>query len=122
MKPAAQPIWWTPFSLRSKVEEKIQELINLDMIEPATGPTPCVIPVFVVPKAEGLDMRRANEGILRERHPFPTVDEILQSLNGNKVFSKFDLRWGYHQFELTPDSREITTFVTHCGALWTVQI
>ena len=60
-------------------------------------------------------MRRANEGILRGRHPFPTVDEILQSLNGSKVLSKFDLRWGYHQFELTPDSREITTFVTHCG-------
>ena len=32
-----------------------------------------------------------------------------------KVFSKLDLRWGYHQLELTPDSREITTFVTHCG-------
>ena len=60
-------------------------------------------------------MRRANEAILRERHPIPTVDEILQSLNGSKVFSKLDLRWGYHQLELTPDSREITTFVTHCG-------
>ena len=31
-----------------------------------------------------------------------------------KVFSKLDLRWGYHQLELTPDLREIT-FVTHCG-------
>lgn len=60
-------------------------------------------------------MRRANEAILRGRHPIPTVDEILQSLNGSKVFSKLDLRWGYHQLELTPDSREITTFVTHCG-------
>ena len=119
-KPIAQPIRRTPFSLRSKVEEKIQELINLDIIEPATGPTPWVNPVVVVPKSEGdirlcIDMRRANEAILRERHPIPTVDEILQSLNGSRVFSKLDLRWGYHQLELTPDSREITTFVTHCG-------
>ena len=60
-------------------------------------------------------MRRANEAILRERHPIPTVDEILQSLNGSKVFSKLDLRWDYYQLELIPDSREITTFVTHCG-------
>ena len=48
----------------------------------------------------------------RERHPIP---EIMQSLNGSKVFSKLDLKWGYHQLELTPDSREIMAFVTHCG-------
>ena len=92
----------------------------MDVIEPATGPTPWVNPVVVVPKSEGdirlcIDMRRANEAILREIHPIPTVDEILQSLNGSKVFSKLDLRWDYHQLELTPDSRKITTFVTHCG-------
>ena len=62
-------------------------------------------------------MLRANEAILRERHPIPMVDEILQSLNGSKVSSKLDLRWGYHQLELTPDSREISTFATHCGLL-----
>ena len=39
----------------------------------------------------------------------------MQSLNGSKVFSKLDLKWGCYQLELTPDSREITTFVTHCG-------
>ena len=89
------------------MEEKIQELINLD-IEPATGPTPWVNPLVVVPKSEGdirlcIDMRRANKAILRDRHPIPTVDEILKSLNGSKVFSKLDLRWGYYQLELTPD-------------------
>ena len=60
-------------------------------------------------------MRRVNQAIQRERHPIPTVDEIMQSLNGSKIFSKLDLKWGYHQLELTPNSREITTFVTHCG-------
>ena len=53
MKPVAQLIKRTPFSLRSRVEEKIQELINLNIIEPATGPTPWVNPVVVVPKSEG---------------------------------------------------------------------
>ena len=120
MKLVALPIRRTPFSLRSKVEEKVQELINLDIIEPATGYTPWVNPVVVVPKSQGdihlcIHMRRANKAILRELHPIPTVDEILQSLNGSRVFSKLDLRWGFHQLELTPDLREITTFVTHCG-------
>ena len=120
MKPVTQPIRRTPFSLRSKVEAKIQELVDLDIIEPAQGPTTWVNPVVVVPKSGGdirlcIDMRRANQAIQRERHPIPTVDEIMKSLNGSKVFSKLDLKWGYHQLELTPDSREITTFVTHCG-------
>ena len=120
VKPMAQPIRRTPFSLRSKVEAKIQELVDLDIIEPAQWPATWVYPVVVVLKSGGdihlcIDMRRANQAIQRERHPIPTVDEVMQSLNGSKVFSKLDLKWGYHQLKLTPDSREITTFVTHYG-------
>ena len=62
-----------------------------------------------------LDMRRANEAIVRERFPIPTVDELLQGMNGSTVFSKLDLKWGYHQLELTPESREITMFAVHHG-------
>ena len=106
--------------MRSKLEEKIKELIELDIIEPAQGPTPWVNPIVVVPKSGGdirlcIDMRRANQAIRRARHPIPTVDEITQSISGSKVFSKLDLKWGYHQLELSPESREITTFATHCG-------
>ena len=36
-------------------------------------------------------------------------------MNGSKVFSELDLKWGYHQLELTFESRGITTFVAHCG-------
>ena len=97
MKPVAQPIRRTPFSVRSKVEAKIQELVDFDIIEPAQGPTKWVDPVVVVPKSGWdiclcIDMRRANQAIQRERHPIPTVDEIMQSLNGSKVFSKLDLK------------------------------
>lgn len=62
-------------------------------------------------------MRRANEAIVRERHPIPVIDEILEDLTGATVFSKLDLKWGHHQIELEPQSRSITTFVTHTG-LW----
>ena len=69
IKPVAQPIRRTPFSLTSKVEEKVKELVDLDIVEPVEGPTPWVNPVVVVPKAQGnirlcVDMRRANEAIL----------------------------------------------------------
>ena len=59
-------------------------------------------------------MRRANGAVVRERHPIPTVDEVLHNMNESVVFSKLDLRWGYHQIELDEESRGIT-FATHTG-------
>ena len=84
------------------------------------GPTPWVSPVCIVPKPSGeirlcVDMRRANEAIQRERHPIPTIDEVLLDMNQSTVFSKLDLKWGFHQIELAEESRGITTFSTHCG-------
>ena len=60
-------------------------------------------------------MRRANQAIVRERHPIPTIDDVLYQLNGSTVFSKLDLRQGLHQIELEEQSRKITTFITHKG-------
>ena len=50
------------------------------------------------PKPDGgvrvcVDLRRANEAIVRERHPMPTVEDLLHDINGSIVFSKLDLKW-----------------------------
>ena len=60
-------------------------------------------------------MRKANKAVKREKHLMPTTDDLVADLNGATVFSKLDLSSGYHQFELTPESRHITTFSTHIG-------
>ena len=109
-----------PFGLREKIEQKLEELVNHDIIEPVEGPTPWVSPVVIVPKPSGdirlcVDMRRANQAIVRERHPVPTVDDVLYQLNGSTIFSKLDLKWGFHQIMLEEQSRNITTFITHKG-------
>ena len=62
-----------------------------------------------------IDMRCENEAVQRERYTIPTNEEILQDLNNSKLFSKLDIKWAYHQIELEPESREITTFMTHKG-------
>ena len=62
--------------------------------------------VFVV-------MKRANEAITRERHPIPTIEKVLYDLNGATVYSKIDLKSGFHQIELEEDSRAITIFITN---------
>ena len=106
--------------MRKAIEKKLKELQDLDIIEDVDGPTPWVSPLVAVPKSNGdirvcVDVRRVNEAILLERHPIPTLEETLQDLNGATVFSKLDLRWGYHQVELHPESRVLTTFSTHMG-------
>ena len=83
--PSVRPVAQNPrrilFGLRKKVEDKLSELMDADIIEKADGPTPWVSPVCIVPKLSGeirlcVDMRWANEAIQRERHPIPTIDEV----------------------------------------------
>ena len=116
VKPVAQPICRMPFPIRTQVVEKINELEKADIILKVEGPTPLVSPLVAVPEKNGevrvcVDMRQANKAVLRERYPIPNVDELLQSLNGANIFSKLNLRSGYHQIEIDEESRSITTFV-----------
>ncbi|XP_011682182.1 uncharacterized protein K02A2.6-like [Strongylocentrotus purpuratus] len=120
--PVAQRFRSTPFHLLKQIEKQPAELQEADIIEDATGLTPCVSPIVPVPKPNDpeniricIDMRAANAAIIRERHPTPTMDEILAELNGSCAFSKLDLKSGYHQLELASESRYITTFATHVG-------
>ncbi|PFX23411.1 Transposon Ty3-I Gag-Pol polyprotein [Stylophora pistillata] len=118
VKPVAQPVQRLPFGLRAKVDEKLNELLAKHIIEEVShNPTEWVLPLIVVPKTDGdiwisVDMHRENSAIERERHPIPTIEEVLYDLNGSTVFSKLDLKCGFHQVELDERSREIT-FVTH---------
>ena len=111
-----------PFQIREKVETELKRLEDLDIIEHVDGPTPWVSPIVVAPKPKKpdeiricVDMRLPNQAIKRERHITPTVDDIIADLSGSRVFSKLDLNAGYHQIELAPESRNITTFTTHVG-------
>ena len=122
VKPVALKQRRTPFHLSEKVEAEIEHLLQKDIIEKVEGvPTPWVSPIVVTPKKNTdkirvcVDMREPNKAIMRERHQMPTVDELINDLNGAKIFSKVDLRSGYHQLELDKNSRSITTFSTHVG-------
>ena len=119
-----------------------------DIIEKVEGPTPWISSLVAIPKKNGdvhlcVDMRLPNAAIQRERHPTPTIDDLVDTLNGATVlpnaaiqrerhptptiddlvdtlngatvFSKLDLRSSYHQLLLAPESRYITTFAAHEG-------
>ncbi|XP_052806251.1 uncharacterized protein K02A2.6-like [Mya arenaria] len=119
--PVAQKGRRTPFHLRKNVEKEIETMLKNDIIEEIRNEsTPWVSPIVTPPKKNGdvricVDMRLANKAIERERHPMPTIDELIHDLNGSKVFSKMDLKSGYNQLVLKEESRPITTFSTHIG-------
>ena len=118
--PVAQPVRRIPFHMRKKVSDALEKLEQQGIIEKVQGPTPFVSHLVDIPKKDGdvrlcVDMRRANRAIQRERHPTPTVDDLIHAMNGAKIFSKLDLRAGYHQLTLAEESRYITTFPTHKG-------
>ena len=121
VKPVAQLVRRIPFGVREKVEKKLDELLACGIIEEVPeGLTSWVSPLVVVPKPDGdvricVDMRCVNQAIIRERQPIPTVEEVLQDLNGSTVFSRVNLKWGFHQVLLAEESRHVTTSVTHRG-------
>jgi len=94
VKPLAQKYRRLPFHIRDQVEAELKILDELDIIGGAEGPTSWVSPIVVAPKKTGIhicvDMRAANQAIERERHPVPTVEDLIVDLNGATVFSKIE--------------------------------
>jgi hypothetical protein len=109
VKPVCQSHRRVPFSRRTEVSEMLEKLEEQDVIEKVNTPSLWVNPLVTVGKPDGkiricLDMRKANEAIVRERHPIPTVEETIQEMSVGKLFSKLDLTMAYHLIELHPDS------------------
>ena len=94
--PVEQKARRIPFHLCKKVEHELKVFEGQHIIERVNGLTPWVSPLVLIPKISGavhvcVDMRRANKAITHERHPTPTIDDLIHSLNGETVFSKLDL-------------------------------
>ena len=109
-----------PLPLRKKVQEELTRMESGGIISKVDEPTPWCAGMVVVPKKSGairicVDLKKLNEGVLREVHPMPKVDETLALLAGATIFSKLDANSGFWQIPLAKDSRHLTTFITPFG-------
>ena len=62
-----------------------------------------------------VDYRPLNEVTIKNKYPLPRIDLLFDQLAGAKVFSKIDLRSGYHQIKIKPEDIPKTTFTTRYG-------
>lgn len=62
-----------------------------------------------------MDYRHLNAVTVKNNHPLPVVDELIDELTGSKWFSKLDFRSGYHQICISEQNTHKTAFKTHSG-------
>ena len=122
--PRAAPVSKTPYKMSTpKMQEmkmQLQELLNKKYIRPSVSPWGA--PVLFVKKKDvtlGLciDYRQLNKVTVKNKYPLPRIDDLFNQMRGEKVFSKIDLRSGYHQVRIKDEDIHKTTFRTRYGHL-----
>ncbi|GJX41673.1 putative nucleotidyltransferase, ribonuclease H [Tanacetum coccineum] len=122
LMPGAAPVARAPYRLApsemKELSEQLQELSDKGFIRPSSSPWGA--PVLFVKKKDGsfrmcIDYRELNKLTVKNRYPLPRIDDLFDQLQGSSVYSKIDLRSGYHQLRVREEDIPKTAFRTRYG-------
>ncbi|GJX26611.1 putative reverse transcriptase domain-containing protein [Tanacetum coccineum] len=120
--PGATPVARAPYRLApsemKELAEQLQELTDKGFIRPSSSPWGA--PVLFVKKKDGsfrmcIDYRELNKLTVKNRYPLPRIDDLFDQLQGSSIYSKIDLRSGYHQLRVREEDIPKTAFRTRYG-------
>jgi hypothetical protein len=122
LQPGTAPISKRAYCMPPKelveLKTQLQELLDKGFIRPSSSPWGC--PALFVKKKDGslrlcVDYRPLNAVTIKNKYPLPRIDVLFDQLAGARVFSKIDLRSGYHQIKIRPCDIPKTAFSTRYG-------
>ncbi|KAL9251810.1 Transposon Ty3-G Gag-Pol polyprotein-like protein [Drosera capensis] len=101
-----------------ELKTQLEELLEKGYIRPRVSPWGA--PVLFVKKKDGsmrlcIDYRELNKITIKNRYPLPRIDDLFDQLQGASVYSKIDLRSGYHQLHIKTYDISKTVFRTRYG-------
>nr|GEY39569.1 putative reverse transcriptase domain-containing protein [Tanacetum cinerariifolium] len=120
--PSAAPVARAPYRLApaemQELSTQLQELSDKGFIRPSSSPWGA--PVLFVKKKDGsfrmcIDYRELNKLTVKNRYPLSRIDDLFDQLQGSRVYSKIDLRSGYHQLRVREEDIPKTAFRTRYG-------
>ncbi|KAK7264749.1 hypothetical protein RJT34_32359 [Clitoria ternatea] len=120
--PGVGPISIAPYRMSplelAELKKQLEEMIEKQFIRPSVSPWGA--PVLLVKKKDGsmrlcVDYRQLNKVTIKNRYPLPRIDDLMDQLRGATVFSKIDLRSGYHQIRVKKEDVTKTAFRTRYG-------
>jgi hypothetical protein len=122
LKPGTTPIsrrsYCMPPNELAELKTQLQDLLEKGFIRPSSSPWGYPA-IFVKKKDQTLrmcvDYRPLNEVTIKNKYPLPRIDNLFDQLIGARVFSKIDLRSGYHQIRIRPEDIPKTAFTTRYG-------
>jgi hypothetical protein len=118
MSPISRRSYRMPPNELAELKTQLQDLLEKGFIRPSSSPWGCPA-IFVKKKDQTLlmcvDYRPLNEVTIKNKYPLPRIDILFDQLTRARVFSKIDLRSGYHQIRIRPEDIPKTAFTTRYG-------